>query len=82
MVVINELLQIKLLKRNGRWCIQASDEVWHFLNRRTNEFKTDCVVTQFFIDNLEKTIGLQGTPFQSLVVTKEQVADWIINSKL
>lgn len=80
MIIVDEFLNIKLVKRNGGWRLQTTDKMWQYLNKHQDKLKLDHTknaVTRYFIENLDQTIGLQGTTIQSLFVTKEQVAYWI-----
>lgn len=79
MLKVDQFVPIELVKTHTGWNLQTNDRIWHFLNEHREGFKTNNPIVQYFIDNLDRTIGLQGTTIQSLSVSKEQVAEWILN---
>lgn len=79
MLVINDLINLKLKKRHTGWCLTVPDKNWFVLRDMKKEelLQTNNTAENYFFNNLENTVGLQGTSIQSLKVSKEQVADWI-----
>lgn len=84
MISIDDLLGLKLVKRNTSWNLETTDKVWHFLKETGETFPLNYSreVVKYYIANLDKTIGLQGTNIQSLQVPRTLVAKWISEGEI